>query len=223
MKFRLILIAAFPMILAACGPTPELRNENFLRDTSFLTDEPCGAPCWRGITPGETAWNDALTIIEDDATLDELKTEASDNSPIIGAVWSQKDGDGCCQMYTEDGENVDIIILQTAPDATLGQVIEKWGEPLYAAGEPFSDDQAVFSLFYPDVPMLVYAFVAGEAGELSDASEIIGFGYFAPDRMDLLLQASNLHTWDGYQSFADYMNSEYEVTPSITLTPIPEN
>lgn len=223
MKLRLLLIFMSVVFLAACGPAPQLRNDNFLRDISFLTDEPCAAPCWRGITPGETAWGAALTIIEDDDTLAELRTEASENSTIIGAVWSQQDGEGCCQMYTENGEVVDILILQTAPQATLGEVIEKWGDPTYAIGEPFSDDQAVFSLFYPDVPMLIYTFVAGEQGQLSETSEIIGFGYFAPERMELLLQATSLHEWEGYQSYADYMNSAFEVTPSVTLTPLPEN
>lgn len=223
MKLRLLPIFIVVLLLASCGPTPQLRNDNFLRDTSFLTDDPCEAPCWRGIIPGETSWSDALTIIEDDPTLTDLRTEAAEDSSIIGAVWSQQDGEGCCQMYTEDGEVVDIVILQTAPQATLGEVIEKWGDPVYAIGEPFSDDQAVFSLFYPDVPMLIYVFVAGEQGELSDASEVIGFGYFAPARMELLLTATSLHTWTGYQSFADYMNGEFEVTPSVTLTPLPEN
>ncbi|MDX1993767.1 MAG: hypothetical protein SF029_15370 [bacterium] len=224
MNFRLLAVAmGLALLLAACGPAPQLRNENFLQDTSYLTEDPCGPPCWRGITPGETSWSEALTIIEDDPSLAELRTEADENSSIIAAVWAPQDGDGCCQMYTEDGDTVEIVILQTAPQATLGQVIEKWGEPEYVIGEPFSQDQAVFSLFYPDLRMLIYAFVEGETGALSAASEVIGFGYFAETRMELLLNASSLHVWEGYQSYADYMDSEFEVTPSITLTPLPEN
>jgi hypothetical protein len=45
--------------------------------------------------------------------------------------------------------------------------------------------------------------------------------YFIAEDMDLLLQTTDLHAWEGYQSYAAYMDSEFEVTPSVTLTPTP--
>lgn len=218
-----MLLLALAVVVSACAPAPELRNENFLDDTSFVTGEPCGPPCWRGITVGETTWADALTIIEDDDTLVDLEERAADDSSILGAIWGQADGDGCCQMYSEDGEIVDVLILQTAPQATLGEVVEIHGEPAYLIGETLTDDQGVFSLFYPDLNMLIYTFVEGESGSLGPENEIIGFGYFSPDRMDLLLLTNDLHEWEGYQSYAAYMDSPFEVTPSVTLTPQPED
>lgn len=224
MKFRvlfLILMVVVALLVAACAPAPELRNENFLQDTSFIDADPCGAPCWRGITVGETQWGDALTLIEDDPTLSGLETRTADDSEIIGAIWSQADGDGCCQMYSEGGEVVDVLILQTAPLVTLGEVVDVHGDPSYLIGETLSDDQGVFSLFYPDLDMLIYTFVAGEAGALSETSEVIGFGYFSPERMDLLLLTNDLHAWEGYQSYDAYMSTDFEVTQSVTLTPQP--
>lgn len=218
----MLFVAVVALIVAACAPAPELRNDNFLQDTSFIDGDPCGPPCWRGITPGETEWNDALTIIEDDPTLTDPEERDSDDSSIVGAVWGQEDGDGCCQMYTEDGEIVDVLILQTAPLTMLGEAIEAHGDPEYVIGETLSDDQGVFSLFYPDLRMLLYVFVEGEDGALSASSEIIGFGYFSETRMELLVLTNDLHEWEGYQSYRDYMDSEFEVTPSVTLTPGPD-
>lgn len=219
----LALAGALLLLAAACAPSPQLRNNNLLQDTSFITDEPCGPPCWRGIVAGETSWSDALTIIEDDPTLTKLTTRTSENSSIIGAVWAQTNGENCCQMYSEDGQVVDVLILQTTPVTTLGQAVEALGEPAYAIGESLSGEQGVFSLFYPDVSMMLYVFVEGENGALSETSEVIGFGYFAPDRMDLMLLTNELHAWEGYQTYRAYMDSAFEVTPSVTLTPAPEN
>jgi len=223
---RLLILAVFATVMvvtAACAPTPELRNDNLLVDSSFLDNEPCGPPCWRGITPGETEWNAALDLIEDSADLENLETRTSDDSDVIGAIWAPADGDSCCQMYTEDGELVDIVIVQTTPVNTLGETIDTHGEPTYLIGETLSDDQGVFTLFYPDIQMLIYAFVAGEEGALAESSEVIGFAYFSPSRMELLTQTNDLHEWDGYGTYAEYMDSDFEVTPSVTLTPRPED
>lgn len=221
-RFLIPAIAVLVVLIAACAPTPELRNDKLLQDSSFLSGEPCGPPCWRGIIPGETEWNDALNIVEDDATLSDLETRSSDDTEVIGAIWGQADGDSCCQMYSETGDLVDIIILQTAPTHTLGEVVDTYGDPTYLIGETLSGNQGVFTLFYPDQQMLIYAFIAGEEGEISATSEIIGFAYFSADRMSLLTQTNDLHTWEGYQSYSAYMDGDFEVTPSVTLTPRPE-
>jgi hypothetical protein len=110
-------------------------------------------------------------------------------------------------------------VIQTTPDATLGQVIDKYGDPTYIIGESLSDDQGVISLFYPEVPMFIYAFVEGEIGAISPASEIVGFGYLTEELMQFVIDTSELHTWDGYQTYSEIMDREFEVTPSITVTP----
>jgi hypothetical protein len=105
----------------------------------------------------------------------------------------------------------------------LGEVIEVHGEPAYAVGEVLTGDQAIFDLFYPDVPMQVFVFVQGETGEITEASEVVAVAYLNQERMELALNASNLHEWTGYAAYQDYMESDFEVTPSVTLTPIPES
>lgn len=224
MNFRLIKPAAFLVFLAisiaACAPPPNLRDNTLLQDTSLITGEPCAAPCFRGIIPGETAWQDALTLIEDDPDFKNVQSQPAEDSNAIQAAWQQGDNQVCCQMATNDGETVSLIFLRTAPNMKLGDLIEAHGEPEYVIGSEFTPDQAIMSLVYPDVPMVVYVFVAGAAeGELSESSEIIGSLYVTPEDMDLLLQTTELHAWNGYQSYAAYNESEFAITPSVTLTP----
>ncbi len=211
-------------IVTACGPPPELRDDTLLHDTSLISGEPCAAPCFRGITPGETAWNDALTIIEDTREFLDVQVQAAeDDSQRVQVSWKEGEaGNPCCQILSEDGETVRLTFLRTAPDMTLGQVIDIHGDPVYLAGQEFTAEQAIISLVYPDVPMVIYAFVEGaEAGQLSASSEIIGVLYFVEEDMELLLQTTDLHEWEGYQAFAAYSESEFEVTASVTLTPTP--
>lgn len=222
MKFRLLMAALGVMLFAAaCGPAPEIRSDTFLRDQSLISQDPCGPPCWRGITPGETTWGDAVTIVEDDPTLTEIQIRSDDETGQIGMAWAQVDGDGCCQMFTEDGERVDFFVAQVAPDLTLDQLLNTHGEPDYLLGELLPNDpqQGIFYLYYVDIPMLVYVFIAGEEGELDGTNEIVGFAYMTDDLMSFLVETANLYTWRGYQSYSEIMGAEFDVTPAVTLTP----
>lgn len=225
MKIRLILAAiGLIFVAAACAPEVELISDDYLQDTSLISEDPCGAPCWRGITPGETSWNEALNIIEEDETLSDLQTRTDEDTGQIGAAWSQADGNNCCQMFTQDGSTVSLLVAQTAPTYTYADIQEKYGEPSYLIGESVSGDQALVSVYYPDNNFLIYLFVPGEDGEITEASEVIGFAYTSPDVMDLIVQTSSLYEWEGTgQVLSTYLDAEanpYDVTPSITLTPV---
>jgi len=216
------VMALLVFLVAACAPPPELRDANLLQDISLISGEPCPAPCWRGITPGTTSWREALAIIEDDPTLDAPNVQTDEDSTAVVAEFQQTGGTACCQMFSETGETVDLLFLRTAPNMMLRDVLEAQGAPAFAIGSPFSDTQAIINVLYPDIPVVVYVFVAGEQAALSATSEIIGLLYLKPSDMALLLQTSNLHTWEGYASYATYRpDGELEVTPSVTLTPTP--
>jgi hypothetical protein len=224
MKARLVLlgIVALALLLAACAPPPALRDDTLVDDTSLVTGDPCTAPCWRGITPGETLWRDALTIIEDDTQFENIQTREDEASDAIGAIWNVAGGPECCQMVAEDGTTVNLIFVRPRPNMTVGQLIEAHGEPVYAIGTPVSEDQAIINLVYPDLPIIVLAFVPGEQGNLSETSEIIGVFYTTEADMELFVTTQSLHAWEGYAPYTTYRTAEdadYEVTPSVTLTP----
>ncbi|MCE2489638.1 MAG: hypothetical protein J4G17_06645 [Anaerolineae bacterium] len=198
-------LIAILLLLVACSPETLLRDESLLSDESLLTGEPCAAPCFRGITPGETSWVDALTIIEDEADFDNIQTQGpAEGSSVIQASWQQgADSPVCCQMVTEDGEIVSLVFLRTAPTHTLDDLFGIHGEPTWLTGQEISEDQAVVSLVYPDQPMIVYAFVAGTAeGQLAAGSEVVGALYMEAGSVDLLVQTTELHRWEGYGSYS---------------------
>ncbi len=185
-----------------------------------MTGEPCAVPCWRGITPGETSWSDALTILEDDPSIEDPTVQTAEDSAAVAASFKEPGGvDSSGQVFSDDGDVVSLIFLRLAPDMTLDEVLDVHGEPTYVIGTPFSDDppQAIVNLVYPDLQMIVYAFVEGTQGALDGLNEIVGVLYMRPEDMTALIKSSNLHTWEGMASFATYgPDSPFEVTPEAT-------
>jgi hypothetical protein len=218
MLISVFLLTGCDALLGAINPNasetkPSLLSDALLQDDSFISDELCAPPCWRGIIPGETTWLDAMDILRNDPNLTNLQFRADEATLQVGAAWAQRDGDNCCQMFSEDGEIVSFIVAQTVPDVLFSEVIQKHGEPSYIIGDIVDDEQALASVYYPDVPMLIYLFAKGQNGELNGSSPVVGFAYLTDALMRELLMTSNLHAWDGYKTFAEYMSSPFELTP----------
>lgn len=223
MKLRLLFIVfALVMVAAACAPPPELRNEGYLQDTSLIDGEPCGPPCWRGIIPGETSWSEARSILEDDPTLSDVEIRDEEETGEIALTFRRVDGVPCCLLYTENGELVDQMLFQLAPQMTLAQIVEEYGEPAYLSLSEVSDDQAAAALYYPDILSIVYAFVAGKnTGTISADSEIFAVLYVRQNDMDLVVENSSLYIWDGYASYQDYAGRDFDITPIPTVEGTP--
>jgi len=187
---------------------PQLLNENLLSDDSVVTADPCGAPCWNNITPGETSWAAALEIIGSDEALANIETQESPQGNL--AQWGVLDGVLCCQMFSDSaGELVDLMILQTAPVVSFGEVIDEYGEPTVLSGDLVTRSQAVVTVFYPDVPMLLYVYVEGADGEISADSEIIGVIYMTEVIYEGIIDgAPNLVEWDDFATFDDYFGED---------------
>jgi hypothetical protein len=221
MKIRLLIPVLVLMVLlvSACAAPPQLINDQFLQDTSLVDGEPCASPCWRGITPGETAWGDALNIIEDDRTLTDLRVEDSQETDEIAATFQQSGGIPCCLIYSEDGVTVDQLLLQVAPTMTLGEVLDTHGDPEFLTPTVVSDDQASAALYYPEQSMVVYAFAAGAAtGQIDADSPIFAVLYVRPADMENIVNNSVLFNWTGFDSYGDYAAR----TPDRTPEPTPE-
>jgi hypothetical protein len=214
MKVRLLLPAIMlALLIAACAPPANLRDENLLKDTSLVTDQPCASPCWHGIIPGETSWRDMLILIEDDAAfanVEDLKDEETE-ARVVNFGGADGNGTPCCRIYSsEDGKTVEVILAQFAPSQiTLSQILEKYGEPAYVIGSDAAPDQALISLVYPDVPLIIYVFAAGIAnGELTPDSDILATLYVTQTVMDDITTTNNFYAWEGYRKLAGWLDKE---------------
>lgn len=201
--------------------TPEsdqsLLNEKFLIDeTIFTTNENCSLPCWRGIRVGVTEWSTAIAILEDESDLSDINVELNSESGEGAITFQRVDGVPCCLLYSEDVQVVDQILLQLSPIHTLETIIEFLGEPTYFNGTEVDETQAAAALFYPERNSVIYVFVEGEQGDLMPTSEIFAVLLLSSDDMQQVLNTSTLQAYDGYKSFADYMDDEPVLTPIFT-------
>ena len=190
------------------APEASLLNQNFLHDDSLLTGEPCAAPCWQGITPGETALADALDIVQ---ALDGVTVL---NSSADTMVFASASGTPCCQISSQGSEQVATMLFQYAPNITVGDLIATHGEPRYVTGQAFSASENVLMLYYPQTPMLLYAQVAGgDEGILSESSPIVSAIYGTEAIFAEAFAATPFDDWKGYLAYSDYMDGQYDHMP----------
>ena len=221
-----ILVMMIPLVLlvAACMPEPTLRSDLFLDDDSLITGEPCAAPCWHGITPGETTWTEANAIVSADTGFEGIETNAE--SGMQQAVW-QKTGSGqyCCRLIAEEAEDATIsyvFLALSSPRIIVDNVLDVHGDPTYVTTFPFTSTESVVQLIYPDVPMVVSALVGDSNSSLLANSDVVAVLYMDQAEMDLILQTTELKAWAGYQTYGTYDQGTPVITPAITLTPAPE-
>ncbi len=206
----MFLLAAF--LLAACSGDINLLNDSMLSDTSLLSGEPCTAPCWNDILPGETRYRDAKLIIESDERFKiSDEPEPEDGSTVRSFTFAEGDNPACCQVVSRDGDTVSSFLLQTAPLMSFGSVYDLFGEPEYVGGEQVNDEQGYVALIYTDVPLILYAYVATPAtGAVSVSNQIIGTMYLGEAEMEDLLVCANLYQWIGFVDFTNYAEGEFD-------------
>lgn len=213
MNRRLLLaLLLLAMSLAACAGEIDLLDEKKLQDASLLSGEPCEAPCWNDIKPGETSYRDAKLILESDGRFKIAEeSEADDERPGRAFSFGEGENPACCQLISGDGETVSSLMLQLAPTMTFGPVFDKYGEPDYIAGQEVSQEQAYVVTLYLDVPLIVYAHVEGGGqGSVSVSNKIIGAMYLSEAEMERAMTCARLFNWRGFQSFAAYAGAEDE-------------
>ncbi len=208
LPIALILFAV--LALAACAQNINLLDETKLQDTSLLTGEPCEAPCWNGITPGETSYRDAKLILESDGRF-KITEESEAEGDVPGRAFSFAEGENnpCCQVISSDGETVGSFMLQLAPSMTFGPLFDKYGEPDYVTGQMVSEEQSYVVLVYTDVPLVLYSYVEGGGqGEVSVSNKIIGALYLSESAVEQALTCTQMNTWKGFQSISTYTDTE---------------
>ncbi len=204
----LVLFAA--VALAACGGEVNLLDETKLQDTSLLSGQPCEAPCWNDIIPGETSYRDARLILESSGQF-KITEETEPEGDNPGRVFSFAEGENqpCCQVIARDGETITSFLLQMAPNMNYGPVFDKYGEPSYVAGQQVSEEQAYAVFVYPETPMVIYNYVEGGVeGAVSVENKIIGVMYMAESEMQNLLACGRLQFWKGFVTLGSYAEAE---------------
>lgn len=186
-----------------------LLRDNMLNDTSLITSDPCKIPCWQGMTMGETTWEEALSIIEQNERYIVVNRAEDPSSGAARVIWQDgADNPACCQLFTTNGDFVDSLVLQLAPIMTIGEVFSVVGEPALLTSEIIGLEKATISLIYPESGLIIQAFVAGEDGEVTEDNLIIGAVLLSAPLMEQILATNDFLVWQGYQPLSEYHATE---------------
>jgi len=172
---------------------------------SVLTNlEGCVAPCWYGITPGETEFAGLVDVIRSERQFYEIE-EHLDTVDAQAISWlSLSSGVGEPNFILADAEGVvEIVSILEANSLTLGEVIGVQGEPDYALAIRNDSAGAIVYGFFPAKSMLVLSFATLDTGLTAEAS-VIGAQFFSETRMKELLTATAPADWTGFQGLESY-------------------
>lgn len=183
-------------------------RDDYLPDASLVDPDACEAPCWRDITPGETTFDEALELLEAMDDVGELAVQ--DAGEVRFVTFGETP---CCQIVSEQDNIVTIMQINTAPLMQIGEVLERYGEPVYVDGAPFTSRQIIFNFYFPDYSFVAFVFAESMDEVPTDESIIIGAVYLEPSVFEDILQASSLYAWDGYLSLNDYRSGDFAITP----------
>ena len=180
-------------------PERTLINDRFLADTSLVSGEACAPPCWQGIVPGETTMSEALEIV---SALDRITVP---RQAELAFQFGHIDGPVCCQISADETRIVSTIILQFAPEMTMGDAIDKYGEPQFFRGQPYTDSEAILWFYYPDFHTIIQVIVAGIDGALDASSPLVAAYYLADVDMSEAGRADAFKPWKGYVAYKEYV------------------
>jgi len=216
--FLLVLLTLAGLTLSACTPPPPLKSANYLSDKTLVSQDPCGPPCFQGITVGSTTFSDAVTKLKANAAFSNVQTPDPQGKPPQ-AQFNTVKGEAVGQVTADAAGVVNAILVKLAPDVTAGQIIEKYGDPEYVTGVDYSQEEVALALIFPKIGLVAWVTPGDANGTLQKSNPVVVALYLAPGDFPKLLETATLKIWTGYQPYKTYASATAVVTPKITVTP----
>ncbi|NWJ47343.1 MAG: hypothetical protein HXX08_15905 [Chloroflexi bacterium] len=191
----------------------------------ILQGIPCKLPCWEGITPGITGFDEAVKILQSIPQVSNIKFEtysndiSSLNEPpkyeeIKVVTWDGKDNTGVGELlaYPTGNKLVRYITPNTNGDFLLKDVIKAYGEPQYIIAstqmEHLSGNGQSYGikLIYPEKGFML---ITGGLNPLILEDKLV-FGMIIYDgksldnlRLMITIRDEWLQPWQGFKDY-DY-------------------
>lgn len=201
--------------------------------TALMTENPCAAPCWQGIIPGETSRTQALRLLKESPYVLQDSLREAGNSESGGVIWQWRtSGRRVEPGVSWQNDVVQTIILGLTHDLTVGQIIDKFGPPealeVVTGGIP-EHWYWIIILHYPHNGIEFQAYTVEYSNTLTPSTkvEVIHlfvptsleervankYGQDIPDSQSLVSHVLNLmRPWKGYGDlFELYYSSPQEL------------
>jgi hypothetical protein len=134
--FQMLLSFGRGLLIA---PTPIIDHRHPLIDKSFISGEPCAPPCWYGLNPGQSSFeevNQVLSELEFVSPSSINILESTSQYYRVEEIWihfkcpylSGRGNTSCGSLWVL-GDTLHWIIYKVAYDLTIMEAVEVIGEP----------------------------------------------------------------------------------------------
>ncbi len=161
----------------------------------------CTSPCWRGIEPGTTSYDDALTILENHYHPDNVEIDESFINWVSGT--SDQSDNGSLKFY--EGIVDDISVRFALESLTVEDFTKVIGEPEFVRiAKAFSSesDCAGASLVYSDLGLDVFLYPDKELTGVEKSQSVNLVIFLSPRLLENRnVTDSVMLEWDGYRDY----------------------
>ena len=98
-------------------------------DQSWLTGQPCSAPCWQGIEPGVTSRDDVITKVKDLPFIDKNNVNLSTTGASFLCKYPRINSQSCVAISFNNNNILQILWLTPNYPITFEQVVDYLGPP----------------------------------------------------------------------------------------------
>jgi hypothetical protein len=179
------------------------RNQIDIGDGGFISDVPCGPPCFWNIIPGQTREEEAIRILVEKNVYqycEEINNEYEGGSRGLTCK------NDIFLHYTRGSDIVNGISINPSNKIIIGDVIEKYGDPDYITvytGTLISSTTKFteMRLHYFKINTTLYLpGIKNDLYEINDNTEIEYIGYSGIDSMEQKINQP-LQKWHGYGTY----------------------
>jgi len=232
----MLLLVLLVLLLTACVG----KQDDPLIDRSFITSQPCAAPCWYGLEPDKSSREDIYATLHklpfvDQTSINEYITMGPNDEQDINVGWScsHPKNDTCGGSARFSANKLESLYLTPGYILTFSDTVQIYGPPSYAKYFPRMDPKCDLSLVWPtqgisisgQLPKWCPSLDEIETGlPINPNIQVIGISLESPD----ILQNWIAQSHDGYQpwpgfsenalSFIDFVPGSLDMWLFMLLT-----
>jgi hypothetical protein len=201
-----LLVICIPILVScdsgasAYKPEPTSTPMIDIGDGGLFSGKPCGPPCFFGIQPDISSYQEVNDILSSPSIRDSCeKYDLSSTSGYRGFTC----GDAFSIIFMENSDDVSQICFYPHNPISIGQIIEKFGEP--SSGAVTTQDRVSISkmnVFFPQYRMsAVLSEVKGISYVVQPASIIEVVCYEGKNSFEKFKSSSLNFKWLGYGEY----------------------
>jgi hypothetical protein len=200
---QIILCSLLLGLMVACSgsSTPDID------DGGFLSGEPCGPPCFRGIIPGDTTEVETMQIFQRDRLCETNRVYDQEASGGTRGIFCTSSG--LDTAFKPGANTVDAISFKPSRRITVEEVIARYGEPVAVLVSGRRHEPRTNMVLYYDSIQASLSFLEQEGitFEIKSSTEVERILYCDPVSC-INYRPVFLQEWKGYGEYQEHSPSE---------------